>query len=215
MKPKLLYSPGSQHSRRVSVLAHELGLDLDLQNVPYGPGGFGGDQREAFLAINPNGKVPVLVHDGIVVWESNAIMWYLAELHGDTPLWPADAKERAQIAMWQVWQAAHLTPAADALFYENLVKPGFLGEGSDPAKVETQLTAFHRWAAVADETLTRSDYLALDRFTCADIAVAAALMYAEGARMPIAEHPPLDAWLERVRARDSWLATEPPPMPPS
>ena len=58
-----------------------------------------------------------------VLWESNAIMWFLCERHGATPLWPSDPQARAAIAKWQLWQAAHLSPAADGLMYENLVRP--------------------------------------------------------------------------------------------
>ncbi len=213
MKPTLLSSLGSQHARRVRVLAHELDLDLDIEEVPYGPQGFGGDEREAFLRINPNGKVPVLRDGDLVLWESNAIMWYLADRHGDTPLWPSDPQERARVSMWQVWQAAHVTPAADGLFYENRVKPMFMRMEPDAAHVERLTTAFHRWMTVLEQALERSEYVALGRFTCADISIACALMQAESSRMPVAEHPRVAAWFERVRARPSWIATEPPPMP--
>lgn len=212
MKPKLLSSIGSQHARRVRVLIHELDLDVDIEEVAFGPQGFGGDQRDEFLAVNPNGKVPVLRHGDIVLWESNAIMWYLAELHGDNPLWPADTAERAQISMWQVWQAAHLTPAADGLFYQNCVKPMFMKQEPETAEVARLSESFHRWMSVLGKRLDGSDYLALDRFTCADISVAAALMQAEASKMPIGEHPAVAAWFDRVRARPSWTATEPPKM---
>ena len=213
MKPTLLFSSGSQHSRRARVLAHELDLDIDYEEVPFGPEGFGGDEREAFLAINPNGKVPVLRHGELILWESNVIMWYLADLHGPTALYPADRTERAKVSMWQVWQAAHLTGATDGLFYENMVKPSFLQEETDAARVDRLTTAFHRWLGVMDIALADADYLTLGRFTCADIACAAALMWAEPSRMPIGDHPRVAAWFDRVRARPSWTATEPPAMP--
>lgn len=213
MKPKLLFSHGSQHSRRVRILVHELGIDVEEENVPFGPDGFGGDQRDAFLALNPNGKVPVLRHGDVVLWESNAIMGYLGALHGDNALLPADPAEQAQVTMWQVWQSAHLTPAADGLFYENFAKPTFLKQETDAAQVERQTEAFHRWLGVMEHYLDNADYLALDRFTAADISCAAALMYAEAARMPVDEHPKVATWLDRIRARDSWKATEPPPYP--
>lgn len=213
MAIKLLLSPGSQHSRRVSIVLHELGMEVDQEIVPYGKHGFGGDEREAFLAINPNGKVPVLVEDDMVLWESNAIMWYLAERHGETPLWPADARRRAQITMWQVWQAAHLTPAADGLFFENAVKPGFMGLESDAGQVERHTEAFHRWMRVLEGALDHGAFVTQGRFTFADISISTALMHAESARMPVSEHPRVAAWFEAVRARPSWAATEPPAMP--
>lgn len=189
------------------MLIEELALDVDIREVSYGPQGFGGEDRAAFLALNPNGKVPVLQHGELVLWESNAIMWYLAEHHGPTPLWPTDSAERAQIAMWQLWQAAHLSSAADGLFYENWVKPTFMKAESDAAEVERHSHAFHHWMQVMDSALDGSDYLALGRFTCADIAVAGALMYADQAKMPYGEHPHVSAWRERVCGRPSWTAT--------
>jgi len=190
------------------MLVHELGIEIEQEEVQYGPQGFGGDQREAFLAINPNGKVPVLQDGDMILWESNAIMAYLADLHGDNPLWPADLRERAQIAMWQFWQAAHLTPAADGLFYQRVVSP-MIGQKTDEASVAKETEAFHRWASILDARLAEHEYLALGRFTCADISVAAALMYADKSSMPIAEHSNFAAWFERIRGRGSWIETEP------
>ncbi len=188
-------------------------MELPTEEVPFGPQGFGGDAREAFLALNPNGKVPVLQHGDVVLWESNTIMGYLADLHGETPLWPRDPLERAQVSMWQVWQAAHVTPAADGLFYENQVKPMFLRQESDAAMVAMYTESFHRWMGVMEHRLAGHEYLALDRFTCADIAVASALMHAQSSRMPLDDHPLVVAWFDRVRSRPSWVATDPPPMP--
>ena len=204
---------GSQHARRVRVLIHELDLDVAVEEVMFGPQGFGGDDREGFLRINPNGKVPALRDGDLVLWESNAIMWYLADRQGDTPLWPSDLKERAQVAMWQVWQAAHLTPAADGLFYENSVKPNFMRQDPDSAQVERLTASFHRWMKVLDGRLDGAEYVALGRFTCADIAISCALMQAESSNMPLADHKHVVAWFDRVRARPSWAATEPPAMP--
>lgn len=209
-KPILHSSVGSQHSRRVRVLIEELEIDVEVREVPFGPEGFGGENRGAFLALNPNGKVPVLEHGELVLWESNAIMWYLAEEHGPNPLWPNDSRERAQISMWQLWQAAHLSSAADGLFYENLAKPVFMKVDPDPAAVERHTAAFHRWMKVMETALDGSDYLALGRFTCADIAVAGALMYADKANMPYTEHPNVAAWRARICERASWAATETP-----
>jgi glutathione S-transferase len=209
MKPLLYGSPGSHHSRRVLVLVAELGIDVDMKTVDVRPPGMGGDNSEPeFFALNPNGKVPVLRDGDMVLWESNAIMWYLAERHGDTPLWPRDAAKRAQIAKWQLWQGAHLSPAADGLLYEHVVKP-MMKKDPDPAACERLLASFDRWAGVLDATLAQAEWLANSTFTCADIAVASALMYGEAARLPIQDHPRVAAWLARVHARPSWKATEP------
>jgi glutathione S-transferase len=205
MKPILYVSPGSHHSRRVTMLVRELGADVELANVEVRPPGMGGKNHEPeFLRINPNGKVPVLVLGDFVLWESNAIMWFLCERHARaTPLWPSDPQARAEIAKWQLWQAAHLSPAADGLMYENLVRP-MLGQETDPKHLAALTESFHRWCRVLDGALSGGEWLATGQLTCADIAVASALSYARPARMPIDEHPRVVAWLERIQARPSW-----------
>jgi glutathione S-transferase len=213
MKPTLLYSPGSHHSRRVLVLIHELGLDVGLEPIDVRPPGMGGQNgTEEFRRINPNGKVPVLQDGDLVLWESSAILWYLADKHGSTPLWPADPARRAEVAKWHLWQAAHLSPAADGLMYEALVRP-MMGGAPDPAALASLTKSFHRWCAVLDGALAKTGFLAGGTFTSADIAVATALMYAPVVRMPIDEYPNVVAWLARVHERPSWKATEPPPRP--
>jgi glutathione S-transferase len=168
----------------------------------------GHNSSPEFLAINPNGTVPVLRDGDFVLWESNAIMWYLAERHGDTALWPRDPRRKASIAKWQVWQAAHLSPAADGLMYEAFVRP-MMKQQTDPAVLDALTRSFHRWCKVLDDALASSEYLANDTFSCADIAAASALMYAPMAKMPLDGYAHVGAWLARIHARPSWQATEP------
>ena len=182
------------------MVIHELRLDVETINVEVRPPGMGGENSQPpFLAINPNGKVPVLRDGDFVLWESNAIMWYLAEGHGDTLLWPADRRKRAEIAKWQLWQAAHLSAALDGLMYESLVRP-MMKQPPDPDKLATLTASFHRWATVLDGALAKSDYLAAGHVTCADLSVASALMYARMSKVPLEEHPKLLGWFERMCA---------------
>jgi glutathione S-transferase len=211
-KPVLFTSPGSHHARRVALVIHELGLDIDLRPIDVRPRGMGGENdAPEFLKLNPYGKVPTLQDGDLVLTESNAIIGYLCEKHGFNPLWPADLAERAQIVKWQFVQAAHLSQAADGLLYENLVKP-MMGDQPDPEAVARRTEDFHRCAGVLDEALSGQDYLVAGRVTCADLSMATALMYARSAAIPVAEHAPLTAWLGRIQARPSWKATEPPAM---
>ncbi|MEM9195031.1 MAG: glutathione S-transferase family protein [Myxococcota bacterium] len=212
MKPTLFSSPGSHNCRRVTVFIHELGVDVALKHVDVRPPGMGGEnETDEFRAINPHAKVPVLKDGELVLFESNAIVGYLAQKHGPTPLFPQDPARRALVQQWQFWQGAHLSPAADGLLAEHMVKP-MLGKAADPEAVASHLGMFHRWARVLEDALSRGEYLVDGTFTYADISVAAALMYATPAEIPIAEHPPVEAWLARVHARPSWEATKPPPM---
>ena len=212
MKPTLFTSPGSHNCRRVTVLIHELGLDVKLSFVDVRPPGMGGENEKAdFLQINPNGKVPVLQDGPLTLFESNAIMEYLADKSGPSSIWPEDIGERAQIRQWQFWQAAHLSPCADGFLVENMVKP-MMGGAPAPDALERHRKAFERWAGVLERTLSRDAYLVGNRFTCADISLVSALMYANSAQIPIEGHKLLTAWIRRVHDRPSWKATQPPPM---
>lgn len=211
--PRILTSPGSQHCRRVSLLIHELSLNVELETVDVRPPGMGGqNSSEAFLALNANGKVPVLVHgDDVVLNESNAIMAYLCDLYGETPLWPKEPAARSQVLAWQFWQASHLSPTADGLMIENMVKPMF-GTEPDAQRIQTLNQEFERWGRVLDGALVERAFLLGDELTCADLSVIAALMYAQAAQLDIGGHPHLSSWINRMHRRESWSATEPPPL---
>lgn len=212
MTATLYFNPYSHHSRKVRVLQEELGLKLELESLQVRPHGFGGDNaKPEFLQINPNGKIPVLKEDDFVLWESNSITWYLAEKHGWSALWPQDLRERAAISKWQVWQVAHLSPTLDGFLWENM--RGMLGAGEpDAAALAKYHKSLERWSRVLSLQLEGSDYLALDRFTLADIAVSTAMMHSEMAKFSFADAPFVQKWLDRVHERDSWKKTTPPPM---
>ena len=89
---KLYYFDGSTACRPVVMLAHEAGIPLDLVPVNL----FGGEHMQPpYLAMNPNGKVPLLDDDGFLLTECSAILKYLAEVSG-SPAYPTDAKGRAR-----------------------------------------------------------------------------------------------------------------------
>ena len=98
---KLYFHPKSPNATAVLAVSYELGIALDLQevNLP------GGEQRQpAFLKINPNGKLPALQDGDFVLWESGAIIQYLAAQKPGNSLWPADNRVRADITRWQLWR---------------------------------------------------------------------------------------------------------------
>lgn len=212
-KPLLYTSPGSQHCRRVALLVHEADMDVDTKIVDVRPPGMGGEnETPEFLALNPNAKVPVLTHGDLTLFESNAIMLYLCQLFENTQLLPADPGQRAKVVAWQFWQASHLSPTADALMVENMMKPMF-GSNPDSERVQGLNSEFQRWAGVLDGALENRDFLVGDTLTCADLSVLSALMYRHAAALPIEGNERLSAWIDRLMARSSWRDTEPPPMP--
>ena len=107
---RLYYHPLSSNSRRVLLTAHHLGLDLELVVVNL----TGGEHKTPeYLRLNPNGRVPTLVDGGFELWESHAIMQYLADKSPEQDIYPKDVSARADVNRWLFWSAYHFAPAAD------------------------------------------------------------------------------------------------------
>src|SRR5947209_20109998 len=187
----------SPNGTKAIITAEQCGSQVELVDVDLG----GGEQHgSAYRAINPNGRVPTLVDGSFVLWESNAIMQYLAEKAGERSIWPDDIRGRADIARWQFWDVAHLGPATRPFQWEYLIKT-MLGLGDpDEAALAAAEAPFRACADILEATLAKQPYLAGERLTLADISVAATLIYAEAASMPIADYPALQSWRERVSA---------------
>jgi glutathione S-transferase len=207
---KLYYHPNSPNCTDVLATANHLGIQLDLQLVDLLKGA---QKTPDFLTVNPNGKVPTLVEGDFVLWESNAIMQYIASKKLGNTLWPADEKIRADICRWQFWQASQWSKATGMLVWENMIKK-FLGAGEpDPAKIKEGEELFHATAAALDAHLKGRNYLVGNGLTLADFSVAAMLIYAQPARFPLDKYENIRAWYGRIEQLDSWKKALPPRMP--
>jgi glutathione S-transferase len=207
---KLYYHPNSPNCTDVLATANQLGIQLDLQLVELMKGA---QKDPSFLKLNPNGKVPTLVDGDFVLWESNAIMQYLAANKPNNPLWPAGDRIRADIARWQFWQASQWSKATGTLVWENMIKK-FLNLGvPDPAKIKEGEELFHASSAVLDGHLKDRQYLVGNELTLADFSVAAPLIYARPARLPLEKYENVRAWYGRVETLDAWKKSLPAMMP--
>jgi glutathione S-transferase len=203
---KLYNHPKSPNGTAVLAVAHELGIALDLQevNLPAGE-----QKQSAFLRINPNGKVPVLEDGDFVLWESGAIMQYLAAQRPGNSLWPADDRVRADISRWQLWRLGEWGRGAGILIWVNVIKK-FLGSGDfDPNKIKEGLEFFNIGAAVLNGHLENRDYLVGKNPTLADFSVAVPLVYAAPARLPLDHYPAIRQWYKRIENIESWKNTLP------
>jgi len=209
---KLYFHPMSGNSRRVLLVAAHLDVPLERVVVDLPKG----EQRGVpHLRRNPNGRVPVLEDDGLVLWESRAIMQYLADKTPGQTLLPTDARGRADVNRWLFWCAVHMTPANAILVMENFVK-GVTGRGpADPAEVARGEALFAQNAPILDAHLAGKTWVAQDRLTLADFSLAAGFALAGPARLPIGDYASLRAWLGRVQELDAWQRTAPPAPPPA
>ena len=202
---RLYHHAISSNSRRVMLAAECMGTPLDLVEVDL----FSPEDRRRLAELNPNGKLPVLQDGDFTLWESCAIMQYLADrTHGQT-LYPDNILVRADINRWMLWSCQHFAATISVISFENIWK-GLIGQGAPDAavlqKAEAQLAQF---ATVLDRHLAERDWLVGDQLSLADFAVAPALMYTEQARLPVTQYQHLMAWYERVRGLDAWKNTEP------
>ena len=110
--------------------------------------------------------MPVLDDDGFVLWESNAIMQYLASKMPAVGLWPSDPRRQADVSRWQCWELAHWDPACATLIFERFVKR-LAGQGDpDPAQVARGEASFQEFATVLDGHLRRRDWLVDQSLAC-------------------------------------------------
>jgi glutathione S-transferase len=121
-----------------------------------------------FLALNPNAQVPVTVDDGFVLWESHAVLRYLAGKH-QADLWPADPQKRALVDQWMSWQSTELNPAWS---YVGRARLRAEPPNPEPVRIEESIRAWTRQMRILEAQLARGNgFVANDAFSLADIVI--------------------------------------------
>jgi glutathione S-transferase len=193
---KLYDFPFSPNSRKVRAVAYELGIRLEHEHVDLLTGA---SRTPAFLAKNPNGRVPVLEDGDLILWESTAIMRYLA---AGSSLVPADRRAAAEMDRWIAWQLAHLGPAMSKVAFENIVKRVTRRGEPDLARVAEGTAEFGALTKILDDALAGRELVA-GSLTLADFALAGHYSIAPAAGLDIAPYRHVESWLARMTARDS------------
>lgn len=160
----------SSSSQKVLWLLGE--LDLAYEFVATG-GDAGGLDEKSYRELNPNGKVPTWVDQHGSVWESHAILRYLAAEYGSSRWWPESATERSHIDRWMDWSQAQFDEAFMPLFWAYWRTPEDM---RDKALIERHLNDCRSLVEILDESLHGRDYIVGDSLTLADIP-AGSLMY--------------------------------------
>jgi len=155
-----------------------------------------------FLAVNPNGHIPAIDDDGLILSESLAINLYLAKKHGG-PLAPADLAEDALMTMWALWAAIQVEPHSIQVLNHRLARRP---EERDPEVAAAAIRALRAPLGVLDEALARSGSIVGGRFTVADINTAEVLRYALPAPELFEAAPRVRAWLAACHARPAFKA---------
>lgn len=186
-----LFSP---NARKVHAVAHQLGIQLETQTLDLRAG----EQRTPeYLALNPNAKVPTLVDGEIVIWESNAIICYLAG-KADTELWPKSAK-RYDILRWMFWDANHLSNALNRLFFQKF----FNRDNSDQAAIERATKDFRKYAEILDANLADKAFVTGDTLTLADFTIGVDFGYVDSLDLPLVGLDNISRWWTTFSATSS------------
>jgi glutathione S-transferase len=189
-----LYEFGPTRSIRARWTLQELGVEFEPVTVNLAAGEH---RRPEFLAINPAGKVPVLIDGDVVLTESVAIVLYLAEKYPDRGLWPADLATRAQMNRWLLFAATELEQPLWRISRNTFLYPE---EQRQPGDVPNAEREFGEMAAVLDRHMGESEFVVAGRVTVADIVLAYTLDWANE-RQLLEGFPRLGTYMERMYAR--------------
>jgi glutathione S-transferase len=184
--------------QKVVLACEELGLAYERLDAG---GAFGIVKTPEYMAMNPNGLVPVLVDGDLVLWESNVIVRYLAAKYGDGTLWPKDPGQRALSERWMDWGAFTLYPKYHAAFWNMVRTPP---EKRDMAAVEASLAATEPVMDILEAELAGKAFLAGARPTIGDIGLVPGVF--RWLNMPISRkpRPNCEAWVEHLTSRPGY-----------
>ncbi|MDO8432743.1 MAG: glutathione S-transferase family protein [Candidatus Binatus sp.] len=190
-----LYGSSKSRAARSLWALEELGVKYD--HVPVAPA----EAKSADnLKRNPNGHVPVLEDDGIVVWESMAINLYLAEKYGKNSLWPSDLAGHAAAYKWSFFGMTEAEPHLMSILRNRVMNPpDKRDENAALAAVEALKAPFK----VLDQSLQGREYLLGNSFTIADLNVASVLSWAAMIRLDQSATPTAQAWLQKCLGREA------------
>lgn len=159
---------GRNNSINVQKVMWTVGeLGLAHERVDAG-GAFGGLDEPAYLKMNPNGRVPVIDDDGVVIWESNSIVRYLCAKHSDGDLWATNPAERSNADRWMDWQAATLIADFTAIFLGLVRTPE---ADRDMAVINSATGRINAAVQMLDAHLGENEWVAGEKMTMGDIAV--------------------------------------------
>lgn len=185
----------SHNVKKVVWFADEIGLPFVRHDVG---GHFGMD--DAYLAKNPNALIPTIEDGDLILWESNAILRYLAARHGSPALWPADPVARARADRWMDWQFAFADAQRDAFLALVRHKP----EERDMAALARSAEQSGKAMRILDDALATQRWLSGDAFGVADVPMGVYAHTFFTLDMERPDVPHVRAWYDRLRERPAY-----------
>ncbi|SFH72413.1 glutathione S-transferase [Collimonas sp. OK307] len=197
---KILGKAASINVRKVLWTCDELGLPFERED--WGSG-FRATDTADYLALNPNAMVPVIRDGDFVLWESNAIIRYLAAAYDDGALLPTAPRERAKVEQWMDWQATELNNAWRYAFVALVRRnPAY----ADPATLAASVASWSKHIGILEQQLaTTGAYILGDTFSLADVPLGLSVNRWLMTPLQHPEYPAVAAYFERLSQRPAFL----------
>ena len=197
---KLYYFP-SPNPQKVKFALLEIGLECEMVPVDLRSRA---QRTPEFLALNPFGRVPVLVDGDLKLWESHAILAYLGDKTGKK--WPTTAAGRADALRWLFFLSTHISPPATDLAY-NRIAVKLAGLPGDEAAIARGEKALPDVINILEDHLAKGKWILGDEFSLVDCGYGPVLNVIEKAGFSFSQFPKVTAYLEALRDRPAWKET--------
>jgi glutathione S-transferase len=189
----------SVNVQKVMWAVNELGLEHERIDAG---GPFGGVDTPAFGAMNPNRLVPVIDDNGFVLWESDAIVRYLAEAHGRGRLAPEGRHAFARADQWMTWASSSLYGDVIGVCFIQFVR--VTAENRNHAAIDAAVSRINQRLAVLDKLLADRHFIGGDQLTMADIGVGTLMYRYFNMAIPRSRTPHVEAWYQRLTSRKAY-----------
>jgi glutathione S-transferase len=194
-----IYGSPRSSAGRCFLMLEECGLPYEV--MPLDMMGKKEHKSEQFLKLNPNGKVPCLVDNGFVLWESAAIVHYLAEkckpsMLGTTP------QDKALVNQWSFWSMTEAQPPLVDILIQRVFVPEGKRDLALIARREQQVPVLFE---VLEKALTKKKYLVGESYSVADVMVGSVMNFAMGLQLDLSQYPNIKSWLTEMKSRPAWM----------
>ncbi|MBU2532511.1 MAG: glutathione S-transferase family protein [Alphaproteobacteria bacterium] len=195
---KIWGRPNSINVQKVMWTVNELDLEYEHEVAGMAHGKVG---EPWYRSMNPNGLVPTIDDDGVVLWESNVVVRYLAAKHATGTMMPATNARRAEAEMWMDWQQTTILPGITPVFWNIIRTPP---SGPDQSAIDAGCNKMRTSFAMLDARLAGRDYVLGDEFTVADVPIGCATYRWYALPVEHGDFPNVRAWYERLAARPAY-----------
>jgi glutathione S-transferase len=193
----IFYGSPMSSAGRTHWMLEEVGVPYEYKRLSIREGD---TKKPEFLAISPGGKIPCIQDGNLVLTESMAINFYLAEKYGKD-LMPADPAQRAQVYQWSFWAISNVQPLILTMLLNMMILPE--AERS-PKAIETARQQLPPYLELLDASLKGKEYLVGNHFTVADLNTASVIGIGTMVGLDMSSYSNAQAWLNRVQSRPAF-----------